>query len=136
MTSESQPPAQIGAGNHRAGLEVAEARSGEEAILEARRKGVDLLVADFRLPGMTGAELMKKFRIINPQIKIIMITGVSTRACYRKPNRRGPMPSLPNRFRLPIFSIRSNGCWGWRAPSSRPKPNRRSSRPSKRKASA
>lgn len=59
------------------GLEVAEARSGEEAILEARRKGVDLLVADFRLPGMTGAELMKKFHIINPQIKIIMITGVS-----------------------------------------------------------
>lgn len=59
------------------GLDVAEARSGEEAILEARRKGVDLLVADFRLPGMTGAELMKKFRIINPQIKIIMITGVS-----------------------------------------------------------
>lgn len=59
------------------GLDVAEAPSGEEAILEARRKGIDLLVADFRLPGMNGAELMKKFRIINPQIKIIMITGVS-----------------------------------------------------------
>ncbi|GAB4485993.1 MAG: hypothetical protein Fur0016_26800 [Anaerolineales bacterium] len=59
------------------GLEVSEARSGEEAILEARRKQVDLLIADFRLPGMSGAELMKKFRLINPHIKIIMITGVT-----------------------------------------------------------
>lgn len=59
------------------GLDVAEAPSGEEAILDARRRQVDLLVADFRLPGITGVELMKKFRALNPQIKIILITGVS-----------------------------------------------------------
>jgi len=59
------------------GLDVAEAPSGEEAVLDARRRQVDLLVADFRLPGITGVELMKKFRALNPQIKIILITGVS-----------------------------------------------------------
>ncbi len=59
------------------GLEVAEAPSGEEALLDARRKRVDLLVADFRLPGITGVELISKFRAINPQVKIILITGVS-----------------------------------------------------------
>lgn len=59
------------------GLDVAEAPSGEEALLDARRKQVDLLVADFRLPGMTGVELVKKFRAINPHVKIIIITGVS-----------------------------------------------------------
>lgn len=59
------------------GLDVAEAPSGEEALLDARRKQVDLLVADFRLPGITGVELMKKFRALNPQIKIILITGIS-----------------------------------------------------------
>jgi len=59
------------------GLDVAEAPSGEEALLDARRRQVDLLVADFRLPGMTGVELVKKFRAINPQVKIIIITGLS-----------------------------------------------------------
>lgn len=59
------------------GLDVAEAPSGEEALLDARRKQVDLLVADFRLPGITGVELMKKFRAINPQVRIILITGIS-----------------------------------------------------------
>ena len=63
------------------GLEVAEAPSGEEALLEAARKKVDLLISDFRLPGITGVELVRKFRVRNPDVKIILITGVSdTRA--------------------------------------------------------
>ncbi len=65
------------------GLDVAEAPSGEEALLDARRKQVDLLVADFRLPGMTGVELMKKFRAINPQVKIILVSGISDQRLLR-----------------------------------------------------
>ncbi len=59
------------------GLSVSEAPSGEEAILEATRNKVDLLIADFRLPGITGVELMKKFRARNPDVKVIMVTGVT-----------------------------------------------------------
>ena len=68
------------------GLEVAEAPSGEEALLEAARKKVDLLVSDFRLPGITGVELVKKFRARNPDIKIILITGVSDTRALREIN--------------------------------------------------
>jgi len=59
------------------GLDVAEAPSGEEALLDASRKKVDLLIADFRLPGINGAELMNKIRARHPDVKIILITGVS-----------------------------------------------------------
>jgi two-component system response regulator (stage 0 sporulation protein F) len=59
------------------GLEVSEAPSGEEAVLEATRVKVDLLIADFRLPGITGVELMKKIRTRNPEVKVIMVTGIS-----------------------------------------------------------
>jgi CheY-like chemotaxis protein len=59
------------------GLSVSEAPSGEEAILESTRTKVDLLIADFRLPGITGVELMKKIRIRNPEVKVILVTGVS-----------------------------------------------------------
>jgi DNA-binding NarL/FixJ family response regulator len=59
------------------GLKVSEAPSGEEAILEATRSKVDLLIADFRLPGITGVELMKKIRARNPEVKVILVTGVS-----------------------------------------------------------
>lgn len=59
------------------GLKVFEAPSGEEALLEAGRTKIDLLVADYRLPGINGVELMKKFRVRNPQGKVIMVSGIS-----------------------------------------------------------
>ncbi|MDX9990789.1 MAG: response regulator [Anaerolineales bacterium] len=59
------------------GLDVSEAPSGEEALLEASRVSVDLLVVDYRLPGMSGLELMQKMRARYPEMKIIIISGVS-----------------------------------------------------------
>jgi CheY-like chemotaxis protein len=59
------------------GLEIIEAPSGEEALLEISRRRVDLLVADYLLPGMTGVELMHKVRIRHPDVKVIWITGMT-----------------------------------------------------------
>lgn len=51
--------------------------SGEEALLELRRFSPDLLIADVRLPGISGLELMDKFKIRNPDTKVILISGVT-----------------------------------------------------------
>ncbi len=51
--------------------------SGEEALLESSRFTIDLLVADLRLPGMSGLELIRKLRVRQPNVKVIMITGLS-----------------------------------------------------------
>jgi CheY-like chemotaxis protein len=56
-------------------LEIVEIPSGEEAILDSSRNKIDLLVADFRLPGITGVELMRKVRRYHPEVKVILITG-------------------------------------------------------------
>ena len=56
-------------------LEVVEIPSGEEAILDSSRHKVDLVVADYRLPGMTGIDLMHKVHKYHPQAKIILVTG-------------------------------------------------------------
>jgi CheY-like chemotaxis protein len=56
-------------------LVVVECPSGEEAILDASRNPVDLLVSDYRLPGMSGIELMKKVRKYHDGMKVILITG-------------------------------------------------------------
>jgi CheY-like chemotaxis protein len=57
--------------------EVLAMPSGEEAILDASRQPVDLLIADFRLPGITGLELMAKIKRRYPDLKVILITGMS-----------------------------------------------------------
>lgn len=71
------------------GLIVSEAPSGEEAVLEASRNKVDLLIADYRLPGITGVELMKKIRVRNPEVKVIMVTGVSEPRMLREVEAAG-----------------------------------------------
>jgi len=60
-------------------LEIIEAPSGEEALLETSRSKIDLLVADYRLPGITGVELMHKIRARYPDVRVILITGMSDR---------------------------------------------------------
>lgn len=62
-----------------ADVKVFEAPSGEEALLESSRHKIDLLVTDYKLPGMSGVELMHKVRARHPEVKVIIITGMSDR---------------------------------------------------------
>jgi CheY-like chemotaxis protein len=58
-------------------LDIVEMPSGEEAILYTTRNPVDLLVADYQLPGISGIQLMKRIRDYYPAVKVILITGLS-----------------------------------------------------------
>lgn len=60
-------------------LDIVDAPSGEEALLEASRRKVDLLVADYLLPGISGVELMRKIKVRNPELKTIFISGITER---------------------------------------------------------
>jgi len=56
-------------------LDIVEVPSGEEAILDSSLNPIDLLVSDYRLPGISGIELMRKVRKYRPNVKVILITG-------------------------------------------------------------
>jgi two-component system, response regulator, stage 0 sporulation protein F len=60
-------------------LDIVDAPSGEEALLEASRRKVNLLVADYLLPGISGVELMRKVKVRNPELKVIFISGMTDR---------------------------------------------------------
>jgi len=59
------------------GLILDDVFSGEEALLELRRSHLDLLIADVRLPGISGLELMEKSKTLYPDTKVILISGVT-----------------------------------------------------------
>jgi two-component system response regulator (stage 0 sporulation protein F) len=60
-------------------LDILDAPSGEEALLEASHRKVDLLIADYLLPGISGVELMRKVKARNPDLKVIFISGITER---------------------------------------------------------
>ncbi len=60
-------------------LDIVDAPSGEEALLVASRRTIDLLVADYLLPGISGVELMQKVRARNANLKVIFISGMTER---------------------------------------------------------
>ena len=60
------------------GHEVVEAISGEQALRVLRRgNGIDLVITDHLMPGMTGAELIAAIRTERSDLPIILATGYS-----------------------------------------------------------
>ena len=51
---------------------------GLSALDRLRNDGINLVIADLRMPGMDGLTLIREVKQINPQIPIIIITGYST----------------------------------------------------------
>ncbi|MEA3352079.1 MAG: response regulator [Chloroflexota bacterium] len=57
-------------------FKVIDVPSGEEALLEISVETFDLLISDVRLPGISGLELLEKLRGRNPDMGVILVTGV------------------------------------------------------------
>jgi CheY-like chemotaxis protein len=75
----------------RAGLEmlgreikITDVPSAEEALLIVTRQPVDLLVTDIYLPGISGLELKDRARKRSPELRLILITGMSDEEMRQK----------------------------------------------------
>lgn len=61
-----------------AGFRVIEAADGVEGLKQLRtERDVSLLITDIRMPNMGGYEISSEGLRINPQLKILLITGYS-----------------------------------------------------------
>ncbi len=59
----------------REGYEVDRAESAESAVKLLEAKSYDLIITDIILPGISGIELLAKYRKKNPSQKVIIITA-------------------------------------------------------------
>jgi two-component system response regulator AtoC len=60
------------------GYEVQTAASGEEAVVLFEQTGVDLVLLDHRMGGMSGDELLDYLKRKNPMVRVIMITAYAS----------------------------------------------------------
>ncbi|HWW83548.1 MAG TPA: response regulator [Vicinamibacterales bacterium] len=68
-----------------AGFKTAVASDGPEAIEVAQGLGTfDILVTDLMMPQMTGDELARRLRQVEPSLKVLYLTGFSDRLFQEK----------------------------------------------------
>jgi DNA-binding NtrC family response regulator len=60
------------------GYEVDRADSAESAFKLLEKNSYDLIITDIILPGISGIELMSKYRETNPAQKVIIITAYAS----------------------------------------------------------
>lgn len=72
----------------RAGHTVIDASQGDEALTELQLREFDLLLTDIVMPVMDGIELARRATEIDPEMKIMFITGFA--AVALNPANRAP----------------------------------------------
>ncbi|HKV42009.1 MAG TPA: response regulator [Blastocatellia bacterium] len=59
----------------RSNYKVLKAENAEDALKILQRENVSLIMTDQRMPGMSGTELLRKSRALNPDIVHMVVTG-------------------------------------------------------------
>lgn len=64
------------------GYEVESVEDGEMAMRKAKEKRYDLIVTDYMMPKMDGIDLLKKLKMDNPQLSILIISGSAVEEAF------------------------------------------------------
>jgi two-component system response regulator HydG len=62
----------------REGYRVVVASDGQAGLAQLRAGGVDLVLADLKMPGLSGLELLKAAKSVAPDVDVIMLTAFGT----------------------------------------------------------
>jgi two-component system response regulator (stage 0 sporulation protein F) len=71
------------------GYAVKGANRGEAAMEMIRKESFDLMVLDYKMPGMSGFEVFEQARQLHPKMAVVLVTGHGTPDIVNEANRLG-----------------------------------------------
>ena len=71
------------------GYAVKGANRGETALDLLRKERFDLMVLDYKMPGMTGFDVYQQAKALYPDIAVVLVTGHGTPEVITEANRMG-----------------------------------------------
>src|SRR5687768_17395670 len=82
------------------GFEVQLVRRGDEALKQAGLASYDLVITDFKLPGLSGLDLIRQLHQANPKLPIIMMTAHGTTETAIEATKLGACEYLTKPFEV------------------------------------
>jgi DNA-binding response OmpR family regulator len=79
------------------GYVVREAADGREGIGEAERETPDLVILDFIMPGLSGADVARHLRDLSPTVPILFVSGYSETEAVKSTAPDAPLLAKPFR---------------------------------------
>jgi YesN/AraC family two-component response regulator len=80
------------------GYDVETSYTGQEGFKKMEEETYDLVIADLKMPGISGMEVLKKIKKNDPDISVIMITGYPTPETAVEAMKLGAFDYLPKPF--------------------------------------
>ncbi|HZF06911.1 MAG TPA: response regulator [Patescibacteria group bacterium] len=71
------------------GYAVKGANRGETAVELLRKERFDLMVVDYKMPGMTGFDVYRQAKTLYPDIAVVLVTGHGSPEVVSEANRMG-----------------------------------------------
>jgi DNA-binding NtrC family response regulator len=71
------------------GYAVKGANRGETAVELLRKERFDLVVLDYKMPGMSGFDVFEEARALHPSMAVVLVTGHGTPEIIDEANRKG-----------------------------------------------
>lgn len=93
---------------------------GEEFLARLAAVAPDLAVVDYKMPGLAGIEVVRRARVLRPELKVLMITGHGSHEVVREATAAGASgvllkPFTPAELAQTVSSLLA-------APASSPRP--------------
>ncbi|MGA1875420.1 MAG: response regulator [bacterium] len=82
------------------GYAISTAQNGKQALDKIKGTHFDLIITDKNMPNMGGFRLLKSIREINPDVKVVMMTGFGGRQSYMDAMEFGAIEFLNKPVRI------------------------------------
>jgi two-component system, cell cycle sensor histidine kinase and response regulator CckA len=94
------------------GYQVESASTGEEGIekYSAEKDSVDLVILDVLMPGLSGEEVFLRLRKLNPDVKVLLVSGFSSDEVRTRILEQGRVDFIQKPFLIDVLSRKVRGC--------------------------
>jgi len=82
------------------GCHLVAVETAEEGMEELKRRGYDIIIVDYRLPGMDGLDFLERIKASHPEALTILITAYGSKDVHLKASRIGVQGFIDKPFTI------------------------------------